>query len=94
MERSSFSSQNKIKQIKNTSLNNTEKYIEFGFFRSSHRRCSIKEMFLKISQISQENIYVWWMPNNAHFEGATGISVKVFRPTALLKEDSNTGAFL
>ena len=36
----------------------------------------------------------WWMPNNAHFEGATGISVKVFRPTALLKEDSNTGAFL
>ena len=27
--------------------------------RSSHRRCSVKKMILKISQISQENTCVW-----------------------------------
>ena len=28
------------------------------FYRSSHRRCSIRKLFLKISQYSQENTYV------------------------------------
>ena len=49
--------------------------------RSSHWRCSIKKLFLKISQCSQENICV---------ELSFLIKLQVIRPAALLKRDSNT----
>ena len=40
--------------------NETNKYIKKSFarVRSSHRRCSVKKMFLKISQISLETVCV------------------------------------
>ena len=53
--------------------------------RSSHRRCSINKLFLKISQYSKEDTCV----------GVSSlIKLQVFRTATLLKRDSNTVAFL
>ena len=57
--------------------NEVQRYL-LGLFRSSHRRCSVKKVFLKFLQISRENTYV-------------GVS---FRPATLFKRDSNTVVFL
>ena len=51
---------------------------------SSHRRGSLKKVFLKISQISQETLLL-----EPLFNKVTGRE-----PATLLKSDSNTGAFL
>ena len=51
-------------------------------FKSSNRRCSAKKVFLKISQISQENICLFL------------IKLQVCRLSTLLKRDSNTGILL
>ena len=56
-----------------------------AIFRSSHRRCSIQKVFLKISWYSQENICG---------EVSFLIKLQIFKPVTLLKIDSNTGAFL
>ena len=53
-------------------------------FRGSHWRCSMKNLFLKILQYSQENNC--WIPFL--------IKMLTFRPAALLKRDSNVGVFL
>ena len=44
-----------------------------------NRKCSTRRLFLKVSQYSQENTFL--------------IKMQAFRPSALLKRDSNTGAF-
>ena len=54
-------------------------YEFFKNSRSSHRRSSVKKVFLKISQYSQENTCVW-------------ASLMSFEST-LLKRDSNTDIF-
>ena len=53
--------------------------------KSSHRKCSMKKLFLKILQYSWENIYVRF-----YFL----IRLQAFRIATLLKRDSNTGEFL
>ena len=53
-------------------------------FRGSHWRCSMKNLFLKILQYSQENNC--WIPFL--------IKMLTFRPAALLKRDSNVCVFL
>ena len=54
-------------------------------FRSSHRRCSIKKLFLKMLWYSQES-------------NCVGVSfllnLKAFRPLTVLKKDVNTDIFL
>ena len=52
-------------------------------FRSNHQRCSIKKLFLKVSQYSQENTYVPW--------SLFLIKLQDFSPAALFKIDPNTG---
>ena len=52
-----------------------------NMYRSSHPRCSVKKVLLKILHISQE---ITWM----------GVSFLAFRPATLLKRDSNIGVFL
>ena len=54
-------------------------------YRSSHTRCSLKKVLLKISQNSQENSCVW-VP---FFNKVPGL-----KPATLLKRDSGTGVFL
>ena len=44
-----------------------------------NRKCSTRRLFLKLSQYSQENTFL--------------IKMQAFRPSALLKQDSNTGVF-
>ena len=34
-------------------------FARFFIFRKSHRRCSVKEVFLKISQNAHENTFAW-----------------------------------
>ena len=34
-------------------------FARFFIFRKSHRRCSVKEVFLKISQNTHENTFAW-----------------------------------
>ena len=55
-----------------------------AIFKSIHRRCSVKKVFLNILQISQEKI----------LEPLFNIKLMTFRPATLLKRDSNTGVFL
>ena len=45
------------------------------------QRCSVKKLFLEISQNSQENT-------------CARVSARYLRPAALLKRDSGTGVFL
>ena len=52
-----------------------------SFYRSSHRICSAKKVFLKILQYSQENTCV-------------GVSMRAFRSAILSKRDSNADVFL
>ena len=52
--------------------------------RSSHRRCCIRKVFLKILQYPQET-HVWSLFLK---------KLKTFRPTFLLKRDPNTVVFL
>ena len=52
---------------------------------SSHRKCSIKKLFLKVSQYSQENICV---------RVSFLTKLQTFSAATLLKRDSNTGVFL
>ena len=52
-----------------------------SFYRSSHRRCSAKKVFLKILQYSQENTCV-------------GVSLRTFKSAILSKRDSNADIFL
>ena len=54
-------------------------------YRSSHQKCSIKKLFLKILQYSQENICV-----GVSFL----IKLQATRSPALLNRDSNIGAFM
>ena len=51
---------------------------------SSDKRCSIKKLFLKISQYSQEATCV-----GVSFL----VTLQTLRPATLLKRDSNTGGF-
>ena len=53
-------------------------------FRSNHKRCSVKNLLLKISQYSQENTLCWSL---------FLIKPQVFRPATLLKRGSNTDVF-
>ena len=55
------------------------------FFRYSLQRCSIKKLFLKISQNSQENTVCLSLFVN---------KVAGLRPATLLKKDSGTGDFV
>ena len=59
--------------------------MKFFLYFIHNIRCSIKKLFLKILQYSQENIWV-------------GVSflmkMQAFSPLALLKRDSNTGVLL
>ena len=52
-------------------------------FRSSHQRCSIKMLFIKISQYSQESTYVPWSLFLTKFQD--------WSPAAIFKIDFNTG---
>ena len=52
-------------------------------FRSSHQRCSKKNLFLKISQYSQEKIYVPW--------SLFLIKLQDWSPATLFRIDPNTG---
>ena len=52
-----------------------------SFYRSSHRRCSAKKVFLKILQYSQEN-------------NCVGVSLRAFRSAILSKRDSSADVFL
>ena len=48
-----------------TSLRHTMNHRDLlGLFRSSHRKCSVKNYILKISQISQQNIVLESLFNN------------------------------
>ena len=46
------------KTMKNEPITLNELKDGFFFLKNSHRRCSLKKVFLKISQYSQENTYV------------------------------------
>ena len=52
-------------------------------FRSSHQRCSIKRLFIKISQYSQEKTYVPWSLFLTKWQD--------WIPATLFKIDTNTG---
>ena len=56
-------------------------HIKTLIIRNSHQRCSIKELFLRISQFSQENT----------FARASFSRVECLRPATLLKRNSGTG---
>ena len=51
--------------------------------RSSHRRCCIRKLFIKILQYPQETYWSLFLKN-----------LQTFRPTTLLKRDPNAGVFL
>ena len=59
-------------------------YEKYQFCTESRDRCFIKKLFFKISQYSQENNCVGI---------SYSIKMQTFRPTTLLKGDSNTGIF-
>ena len=52
-----------------------------SFYRSNHRSCSAKQVFLKILQNSQESTCV-------------GVSLRTFKSAILSKRDSNANVFL
>ena len=63
-----------------------ESYHHIKFQKSiMNRKCSVKTLFLVVSQYSQENncVGVFFL-----------IKMKVFKPATLSKRDSNTGVFL
>ena len=51
-------------------VNPTSQLCNMTFFRSSSQRCSVKKMFLEISQNSQENTCtrVWWFQGNGDLQ--------------------------
>ena len=44
--------------VTRNSINNSTKFAKIISVRSNHQRCSVKKLFLKISQYSPENTYV------------------------------------
>ena len=54
-------------------------------FRSNHQRCSIKKLFLKFSQYSQEKHLCWSL---------FLITLQAWRSATLFKRDSNKGVFM
>ena len=65
--------------------NTNASYSDQVCYRSSHQKCSIKKLLLKILQYSQENICV-----GVSFL----IKLQATRPPTFLNRDSNTGAFM
>ena len=59
-------------------------FLKHYYFRSSHLKCSLKNVFLEISQNSQENTCA----------GDSFLIKLQARPATLLKSVSGTGAFL
>ena len=54
-----------------------------GTYKSSYRRYSIKNLFLKVSQYSQENIY----------DGVSLIKLQAFRAATILEREPSTGKY-
>ena len=74
-----------VKTLKRSQLTLLRYHLALVRLRSSHLRCSIKKLFLKISQFSQESTCV---------RVSFLIKLHDFSPATLLERDSNTGAFL
>ena len=58
----------------------------YNMYRSSHRRCSLKKMFLKILLILQENTRV----GASFFNNVTGLKACSFTPSLQLHHSSAT----
>ena len=76
--------------LENSEALQYSKYSQW-LIRSSRRRCSIKSLFLKISQYSQEGTCIG--VSFSHLCSSLFlIKLQIFRPATLLKWESNEGA--
>ena len=72
-----------VKWINKCNMHDTRVEAPLQLSRAGVRRCSLKKLFLKFQKIGK---HLCW--------SLILIKLQPFRPTTLLKRDSNTGVFL